>query len=220
MPPGPVQRPPASGVPLRPPNNAVVGLDEQSVKTPSIPASGCCAMVIVTVTVSSRHGAVPVTVYAYAPAVIVAGSNIPPTTVLGPLQDPPASGVPPSCAKRLAAALVLQSVRLPLVPGSGGALMVIVTVATSIRQGAVPFTVYAYTPAVIVAGSNIPPTTVLGPLQDPPASGVPPSCAKRSTATPELHALMEPLVPALGGWFTVTATEELVAGQGAAAGRV
>ena len=61
-PPGPVHVPPASGVPFNPVVNAVAGLEEHSVRPPSIPASGKTLIVTVTVAVSSGHGAVPETV--------------------------------------------------------------------------------------------------------------------------------------------------------------
>ncbi len=77
---------------------------------PSVPASGGVLMVTVMVAVSSGHGAVPVTVYTYAPALMEAGSIMPPVTALGPVHVPPASGVPPSCAKSEAAASEVQSV--------------------------------------------------------------------------------------------------------------
>ena len=81
------------------------------------------------------------TVYVYTPALIVAGSIIPPTTGEGPLHAPPACGAPPNCAKSELAALVLQSVIVPFVPAFGGVLMVTVTVAVAFGHGAVPFTV-------------------------------------------------------------------------------
>ena len=65
----------------------------------------------------------------------------PPTTALGPLHVPPASGVPPSCAKSDTAASLEQSVMAPFVPGSGGVLMATVTVALSEGHGATPLTV-------------------------------------------------------------------------------
>ena len=81
-----------------------------------------------------------------------------------------------------------------------------VTVALSSGQGAVPATVYVYTPAFIVAGSIKPPATPLGPLHVPPASGVPPSCAKSDTATSLLHNVIAPSVPGSGGVLIVTVT--------------
>ena len=73
-----------------------------------------------------------------------------------------------------------------------------------------------YTPAVIVAGLNMPPATGEGPLHVPPASGLPPSCASRPTAAPLLQSVVLPSVPAVGGLFTATVTVEVAAGQGAA----
>ena len=75
------------------------------------------------------------------PADMVAGSIMPPVTALGPLQVPLASGVPPSCAKRLAGASDAQSVIDPSVPAVGGVFTVTVTVAVSSGHGAVPATV-------------------------------------------------------------------------------
>jgi hypothetical protein len=66
---------------------------------------------------------------------------MPPTTGEGPLHAPPASGVPPNCAKSDAGASEEQSVIAPDVPGSGGVLMLTVTVALALGQGATPFTV-------------------------------------------------------------------------------
>ena len=57
---------------------------------------------------------------------------MPPTTALGPLHVPPASGVPPSCAKSEVDASEEHSVIVPSVPASGGVLIVTVTVAITI----------------------------------------------------------------------------------------
>ncbi len=108
---------------------------------PFVPGSGGVLIDTVTVALSSGHGAVPLTVWVYTPALIVTGSIIPPTTALGPVHVPPASGVPPSCAKSDAAASVEQSVIVPSVPGSGGVLIVTLTVEVSSGHGAVPTTV-------------------------------------------------------------------------------
>ena len=66
---------------------------------------------------------------------------MPLATALGPLHVPPASGVPPSCAKSEVAASDEHSVIVPSVPASGGVLMVTVTVALSSGHGVVPATV-------------------------------------------------------------------------------
>ena len=66
---------------------------------------------------------------------------MPPATALGPLHVPPASGVPPSCAKSEVAASEEHRVIAPSVPTSGGVLIVTVTVAVSSGHGAVPATV-------------------------------------------------------------------------------
>ena len=78
---------------------------------------------------------------------------MPPTTALGPLHAPPAAGVPPNRAKSEVDAPLLQIVSVPLVPASAAAFSVTVTVAVALVQGAVPVTVYVYTPGAIVAGS-------------------------------------------------------------------
>jgi hypothetical protein len=83
---------------------------------------------------------------------MLAGLNMPPFTLLGPLHVPPASGVPPSCAKSETAAPELQSVMAPSAPALGGVLMVTVTFALASVQGAAPAKVYVYVPALIVAG--------------------------------------------------------------------
>ena len=168
----------------------------------------------VTVALSSGQGAVPATVYTYAPASIVAGSIMPPLTAEGPLHVPPASGVPPSCAKSEAGASLLQSVIVPSVPGSGGVLITTVTVALSSGQGAVPATVYVYAPASIVAGSIMPPTTAEGPLHVPPALGVPPSCAKSEAGASLLQSVIVPSVPGSGGVLITTVSSAIAFGQG------
>ena len=66
---------------------------------------------------------------------MVAGSNCPPFTGLGPLQMPPLSGVPPRPVIRPVDGLVAQSVSAPSVPGSGGVLSVTVTVLLALVQG-------------------------------------------------------------------------------------
>ena len=71
-------------------------------------------------------------------------------------------------------------------------------------------------PAFIVPGSNIPATTVLGPLHVPPASGVPPSCAKSDDAGAVLHTVSPPFVPASGGGATNTETVAVASGHGTA----
>ena len=78
---------------------------------------------------------------------------MPPTTALGPLQVPPASGVPPNELINPTEALLLHTVSVPFVPAFGAAFSVTVTVAVEFAQGATPATVYVYTPGVIVAGS-------------------------------------------------------------------
>ena len=66
---------------------------------------------------------------------MVAGSNIPPTTALGPVQVPPASGAPVNAAKSEAAGLLTQSVMSPSMPALGGATSVTVTVELTLTQG-------------------------------------------------------------------------------------
>ena len=64
------------------------------------------------------------------------------TTVLGPLQEPPASGDPPNAAKMFAEVLVLHTLSVPFEPAFGAACSVTVTVALAFTaQGEVAFTV-------------------------------------------------------------------------------
>jgi hypothetical protein len=108
---------------------------------PSAPAFGGMLIVTVTFALASAHDVAPATVYVYVPAFIVAGLIMPPFTLLGPLHVPPASGVPPNCAKSETVAPELQSAIEPSVPAFGGALIVTLTVAVSTVQGVVPETV-------------------------------------------------------------------------------
>ena len=62
LPSGAVHVPPASGDPFSPEINAVVALDEQSVRPPSMPASGMAFTVTVTEEMSAGHGVLPGTV--------------------------------------------------------------------------------------------------------------------------------------------------------------
>ena len=66
---------------------------------------------------------------------------MPPTTALGPLQVPPASGVPPKLLINPTDALLLHTVSVPLVPAVGAAFSVTVTVAVAFAQGTTPVTV-------------------------------------------------------------------------------
>ena len=97
--------------------------------------------VTVTVAVAGAQGAVAVTVYTYAPGSIVAGSYIPPTTVLGPDHVPPTPGVPPKLFTKAIGALVLHKVMLPLVPATGAVVSVTVTVAVAVTHGNTPLRV-------------------------------------------------------------------------------
>ena len=96
---------------------------------PSTPASGAACSLTVTVELALVQGAVPVTVYTYAPGSIAAGSYMPPATTLGPLHVPPASGVPPKAANSEAEAPFPQRSSVPSTPASGAACSVTVTVA-------------------------------------------------------------------------------------------
>ena len=95
------------------------------------------------------HGAVPVMMYLYAPAVPVAGLNWPVGKgwFEGSSHEPLPPGEPPSALMRLTVAPVLQSVSVPLVPAFGAWFSTTVTVAESLGQGAVPVRTYVYTPA-------------------------------------------------------------------------
>ena len=105
------------------------------VTDPSVPAFGDPVSFTVTVAVAFVHGATPVTVYTYAPGFIVAGSYMPPTTALGPLQVPPAWGVPPVASAT--AAELLHTVNVASVPALVAAFSVTVTVDASLTHGAV-----------------------------------------------------------------------------------
>ena len=71
---GPLQAPPACGAPPNCANNEVDASLEQSVSVPFVPAFVAAFSVTVTVADPFTHGATPVTVYVYTPAVIVDGS--------------------------------------------------------------------------------------------------------------------------------------------------
>jgi hypothetical protein len=66
---------------------------------------------------------------------------------------PPACGDPPKLPIKDTDALVLHSVSVPSVPAFVEAFSVTVTVAVAFEQGAVPVTVYVYTPGPSTEGS-------------------------------------------------------------------
>src|SRR5690606_40422468 len=117
-------------------------LVEHKVKVVSAPAYGAITSFTVTVAVASAQGAAPVTVYTYGPGSIVAGSYCPPATALGPLQVPPAAGVPPKESSRLIATPFAQTSMVREVPALTEASSFTVTVAVAFAQGLVPVTVY------------------------------------------------------------------------------
>src|SRR5690606_15343133 len=178
-----------------------------------VPAFAGGTSFTVTVAVASAQGAAPVTVYTYGPGSIVAGSYAPPATALGPLQVPPAAGVPPRESSRLIATPFAQMSMVREVPALTGACSFTVTVAVAFAQGLVPVTVYTYGPGSIVAGSYAPPATGLGPLQVPPTAGVPPKESSRLIATPFAQMSMEREVPALGAATSVTVTVAVASAQ-------
>ena len=64
---------------------------------------------------------------------MVVGSYVPPVTALGPVHVPPASGVPPSSAKRLMGASFAHTVALPGKPASGVLTTLTLTTLASFR---------------------------------------------------------------------------------------
>jgi hypothetical protein len=132
--------PPASGLPPNSAKRLVDAPPAQVVKAPSRPASGLVFTVTVTVLCAPGQGATAAISYVYTPPLIEAGSKRSPTIALGPLQVPPASGPPPSSAKRLIEALLSHKVTLPSTPASGTFVTVTVTVALASTHGAVPVT--------------------------------------------------------------------------------
>ncbi len=140
--------------------------------------------------------------------------NMPPATALGPLHVPVASGVPFKATNNEVAGLLMQRVRSASAPAFGGCTKVMVTVELTLVHGSGTAMEYVYTPALIVAGSNSPSTTALGPLHVPPASGVPLIKLMRSTAAPVVHNVAAPGVPGSGLVTTFTVTVAEVDGQG------
>ena len=162
-----------------------------------------------TVVVASGQVPAPVTVYVYVPPAFDVGSKVPlspPPSADGPVQAPPASGVPPSSSNRSEDASVSQTINVPGVPAIGAILSVTVTSEVASGQPAAE-TVYVYVPADIVAGSNVPlspPPSAEGPVHVPPASGVPPRKSNRSADASAVQNVAVPFVPASGAGFTVT----------------
>jgi hypothetical protein len=109
---------------------------------------------------------------------------------------------------------------LPFVPATGAATTLTVTVALALVHGAVPATVYVYTPGCEVPGVNVPDVAPPGPLQVPVASGVPPNRAKRENGAPLLHTVVDPLAPAFGAVTMETETTAVALAQGAVPGTV
>jgi hypothetical protein len=107
---------------------------------------------------------------------------------------------------------------LPFEPAFGAELTDTVTVAVAFVQGAVPATVYVYTPAMFVPGIKVPklpPLRTEGPLQVPVDCGLPPSDANKFTDELLEQRLIFPLLPAFGGVFIVTVTVDVALGHGA-----
>src|SRR6185369_16307472 len=90
------------------------------------------------------------------------------------LQLPPMSGDPPRPSNRPSALTVSQAVSVPLVPAFAMSVIATVTVADAFGQGALPPTLYVYTPSGSVAGSNVPLCGPVGPVHVPPGLGMPP----------------------------------------------
>ena len=70
------------------------------------------------------------------------GSKVPVVTMLGPVHEPPGSGVPPSSSMSMMVAPVEHRVALPGVPASGADTTVTDTIPVSAGQGVAPTTVY------------------------------------------------------------------------------
>src|SRR5690606_33228230 len=106
------------------------------------PALGACATFTVTVALSAAQGAVPVTLYLYTKLPAAEGMNTPLLLVPpGPVQLPPASGVPARLLKRFAAASVLHRAMVLLPPATGLRCCVTVTTAEALAHGLRPATV-------------------------------------------------------------------------------
>ena len=110
---------------------------------------------------------------------------------------------------------MLQTVKVVPVPALGAVTTLTVTVAEAFTQGGAPRTVYVYTPGVEVPGMNVDDTGAPpGPIHAPPGCGEPPRTANRLKAASLLHTVVLALVPAEGGWFTVTVTVAVGSTQG------
>src|SRR5690606_20399930 len=131
-----------SNVPPRPSKRSTTVCPLQMVSVSLRPALGACATFTVTVALSAAQGAVPVTLYLYTKLPAAEGMNTPLLLVPpGPVQLPPASGVPARLLKRFAAASVLHRAMVLLPPATGLRCCVTVTTAEALAHGLRPATV-------------------------------------------------------------------------------
>ena len=133
----------------------------------------------------------------------------------GRVHDPLDMGEPPSRLKSRKSAALSQTVMDAFVPALGAMFTLTVTKPVSFAQGAVPATTYAYVPAVLVPGVNVPEVDASdGSSQAPDPLGDPPNWPMSANGPLVLHTAKLPFVPALGAIVRVTCTTALKLVQG------
>jgi len=114
---------------------------------------------------------------------------------------------------------VLHNVAFPFSPALDAGLTPIVNVDDVFGQVPVPGTVYVYVPGGVLPGMKKPSMVFVegaGPVQTPPAAGVPVNRVIMLNPCDGLHTNMELEPPAFGGAANVTTTCELSMVHGAA----
>ena len=105
---------------------------------------------------------------------------------------------------------------LPLLPASAAVTTVTVTIdLIAGTRGLGCQCVCVHTRHIRARGERAAVGDSVGSVHVPPASGLPPSCANRPVATPLLHKVIAPSVPASAAVVSVTVTVAVAFAQGA-----